>query len=365
GAEAIVLDLRRNLGGLLREARNVCDLFLPEDKLVTYTESRIEETEKWFTKTEPLVPMDMPVVVLIDRFSASASEIVSGALQDHGRATIIGQRSFGKGSVQQLLLMPGERDDRYRDENGNGQFDPWEKIVKDWNGNEKFDYAPRVRMTISRYMLPSGRSIHRELDREGNIESPGGVEPDIDVNPRRWEQWKLEEMVRINKTRDIRRWADSVWADNKDELVALALSDEHDWSRYPEFEGLYAGLETNLSKKDVRYLMRLEIRRRAQDERGSAFPAGDYQEDPMMQAGIRQLLEDLGKSYYDVDAFAKTFDAPAERETPPENELVSAELRRSDLENAITLVDEARRDDGRLSNDSLRKLAELLNSIED
>ena len=71
------------------------------------------------------------------------------------------------------------------DENRNGRWDEGERIVRDWDADGEVDYAPRVKLTIARYLLPSGRSIHRELDREGNLITEGGVAPDVEVEPDR------------------------------------------------------------------------------------------------------------------------------------------------------------------------------------
>src|SRR5699024_11192207 len=100
GAKKIILDLRGNPGGLLSEAVNTANLFVPKDQLIVSTKSIIKKYNQTFlTKHEP-VDTEIPVAVLIDGHSASASEIVSGSLQDLDRAVIIGSRSFGKGLVQ-------------------------------------------------------------------------------------------------------------------------------------------------------------------------------------------------------------------------------------------------------------------------
>lgn len=362
GMTSVVLDLRRNLGGLMVEARDVVDLFLEPGKLVVSTESRIEAPKSLSTLRPALIPEDMPITVLIDRFSASASEIVSGALQDHARGQIVGQRSFGKGSVQDLLSLRGERDDEFIDENHNRAFDEWETIIKDHNDNGEFDYAPKVKMTISRYMLPSGRSIHRELDREGNLETPGGVSPDIAAEPRKWPQWKLEEFVRLAADRFTRKWGDEHYPEYKDLFVELARSDRHEYSLYPGFEDFYASLDTVLPKDDVRFLLRSEVRRRVQDDRGAAFPLGDFSEDPMLQEAIRALFDERGLSYLDIDEYASVFNLkPRQKGT----KAISASDNFVRIDGALATLDDARKADGQLTMTQIQELIELLHSLED
>ncbi len=146
-----IIDLRNNPGGLLSEAVKVSDLFLPEGKLVVYTKGRREE-EKYYAKEPPTVPEYMPVVVLINKGSASASEIVTGALQDHHRATIVGEKSFGKASVQNIIPL----------EDGSA-----------------------LKLTVAYYYTPKGRLIHKK-----------GIEPDVKVvmDEKVWE--KLAQTIR-------------------------------------------------------------------------------------------------------------------------------------------------------------------------
>ena len=133
-----VLDLRNNPGGLLDQAESVTDTFLDRGEIVSTRTRYSEETKRTIAKKGDLTD-GMPIVVLINDGSASASEIVAGALQDHGRAIILGTKSFGKGSVQTIIPM--------QDNNA-------------------------MRLTTARYYTPSGRSI------QGT-----GIEPDILVRP--------------------------------------------------------------------------------------------------------------------------------------------------------------------------------------
>lgn len=126
GAKKIILDLRGNPGGLLNEAINVVNLFVDKGEVITTTKSAIEKYNQTYkTKSDP-VDTEIPLVVLVNGRSASASEIVSGGLQDLDRAVIVGARSFGKGLVQRP---------------------------------KKLTYGTQLKVTISRYYTPSGRCI--------------------------------------------------------------------------------------------------------------------------------------------------------------------------------------------------------------
>ncbi|MEM1452622.1 MAG: S41 family peptidase [Planctomycetota bacterium] len=359
----IVLDLRNNTGGLLTQAREVADLFLPEGAIVVKTESRFREGTVYKTRARAYVDEDIPVAVLINRFSASASEIVSGALQDLGRATLVGQRSFGKGSVQSLLRMPEESDDLYSDENRNGRRDNWEPITRDFDGDGEFDYAPRIKLTIERYLLPLGRSIHRELDEEGNIVSPGGVSPDQEVNPKRRETWRLVEMRRIQDTRKLREWVSEQFEKDPETFERLAFCDFGDPEAYPGFDELYASLDTNLIKEDVRFLLRIDVRRRVQDVRGSAFPLGDFSEDLQLQAAIEDVLTKSNVDRSSIEEYAATFEDRSEEDDDRVAAAPEARPSGAGLQRALALISEA--EDGTLSKESAAELREILGRFDD
>jgi C-terminal peptidase prc len=362
GMRAVVLDLRGNSGGLLDQAVDVAGLFLPRNTVVVSTESRVSDpqVETLRTRSEPLIPADMPVIVLVNRFSASAAEIVSGALQDHGRAIVLGNRTFGKGSVQNLLKVDGLKDDTFADENRNGRHDNWERIIEDYNGNGEFDFAPRVKMTIARYRLPSGRSIHREMDKDGNELSKGGVEPDVKVEPRRMDGWRYEELYKLSDAKVARDYVDRLSTEHaeqrewlRERLFQIAENDRKDVSLYPGFEDFYLGLSTPLSRDDVRQLVRAEIRRRVQDARGQEFPAGDFVEDVQLQEAIRLALERLGDrpvNYEDYAAIPSVAVDPA----------LLASLGADSLRQALDLIEKARAGDGSLTGEELERLARLL-----
>lgn len=126
GATKIILDLRDNPGGLLHEAVNICNLFVPKEEIITTTKSQNKAHNHIYkTKNEP-VDTEIPLAIIVNDRSASASEIVSGALQDLDRAVIVGNRSFGKGLVQRPFNLT---------------------------------YGTQVKVTISKYYTPSGRCI--------------------------------------------------------------------------------------------------------------------------------------------------------------------------------------------------------------
>ena len=150
GVKGLVIDVRNNPGGLLDQAVAVSDLFLDSGEIVS-TRSRNEEETLKYSATKGDIAEGLPIVVLINDGSASASEIVAGALQDHRRAVIMGQKSFGKGSVQSVV---------------------------------PFSKYGAVRLTTARYYTPSGRSIQAK-----------GIEPDIEVLPAKLEVYNLEGLT--------------------------------------------------------------------------------------------------------------------------------------------------------------------------
>jgi len=381
GMRALILDLRRNSGGLLNEAVNVASLFLPRGKVITSTDSRVQPSQRYRSSGEMLVPAEIPIVILTSRFTASAAEIVSGALQDHHRAVLVGERTFGKGSVQNLRPIPGFPDEPFVDENRNEHWDNWEKY-EDLNGNGEFDFGPRVKLTIAQYLLPDGGSIHRQIDREKNLIFEGGIEPDHDVQLDGGDAWKYQERLRIARKEKLpRAWVDAHWATHRELLRELALYDANEVTRYPDFDDLYARCNTPLSRDDVRELLRGEVRRRVQDDRGAEFPLGDFQDDRQVQAGLKVAFDALGRRLDEVPEYATTIRGnPLEKS--PEQRLVadardvlqgrlgpgmSDQERQAliqELPRLRQMLSSANLDPSKLSGTDLRSLVEFLTKLE-
>lgn len=165
--KGVILDLRGNGGGLLVEAVNLCNVFIPRNELVVTTRGKLKEQDRSFRTQGMGVEENLPLAVLIDKNSASASEIVSGTLQDYDRGVLIGQRSYGKGLVQNTVEV---------------------------------GYNSRLKLTTAKYYIPSGRCIQSVEYRNGEpvdiadsrratfktrngrvVLDGGGVAPDIKI----------------------------------------------------------------------------------------------------------------------------------------------------------------------------------------
>lgn len=171
GAERIILDVRDNPGGLLNEAVNICNLFVEKNEVIVTTKSKIEKHNSTYKTTQNPVDTTIPLVILVNGRSASASEIVAGALQDLDRAVVVGSRSFGKGLVQRPVDLT---------------------------------FGTQLKVTISRYYTPSGRCIqaldYSKKDKNGmaikteaknfnafktrkgrTVYDGGGIQPDVEL----------------------------------------------------------------------------------------------------------------------------------------------------------------------------------------
>jgi carboxyl-terminal processing protease len=184
----MILDLRRNPGGLLDQAVSISDMFLEKGVIVTTKDRTQKEKEVQVAKPEGTLPQ-FPVVVLVDEFSASASEIVAGALKDHKRAVIMGQRTFGKGSVQSIVKL------------GDGSG---------------------LKLTIARYYTPSGKSIQAY-----------GIEPDIlveNLDPSVLDKARVASNVRREKDMQGHLMGDDEQADDKKSEIKTIDVSRQWWS---------------------------------------------------------------------------------------------------------------------------------------
>jgi C-terminal peptidase prc len=285
GMRALVFDLRANPGGLLSAAVEIADKFLKDNKLIVYSKGRNEFIAPYreFRTQDAATHPDYPIVVLVNHASASASEIVAGALQDHKRATLVGENTFGKGSVQQLMKVKAT--------------------------SEK----STLRLTIAKYYLPSGRSIHRD-DKTGK----GGVDPDIVVESDTDAAWVIQEADKLLETQAVEKYVTDLWKDHKEKVAELARFDNFDPESYPGFDDFARTLNTRLERNHVRKLVRAHARRLVQDDKGKEF-SHDLQEDVQLQRGVYELLKKLGEdaSHFKEYAFfgAKFDKAPGSAKT--------------------------------------------------
>ena len=240
GAERIILDLRGNPGGLLNEAVNVCNLFVPKGETIVTTKSKNSKYNATYKTANEPVDLDIPLAIIVDGKSASASEIVSGALQDLDRAVIVGCRSFGKGLVQRPIDMT---------------------------------YGTQVKVTISRYYTPAGRCIqaldywHKDKDGKAvrtdaskynafktkkgrTVYDGGGIQPDIELADS-----KLSNIAEaLQKNDGIFDYATYYYYKNPtlgDKIPTITDADYTDFKAFLKKEKISFDTETELALKNT------------------------------------------------------------------------------------------------------------------
>lgn len=240
GANRIILDLRGNPGGLLNEAVNICNLFVPKNEIIVTTKSKIEKHNNTYKTSKEPVDTEIPLVILVNGKSASASEIVSGALQDLDRAVIIGSRSFGKGLVQRPVDLT---------------------------------YGTQLKVTISRYYTPSGRCIqalnYNQKDKNGiatkteaknynafktrkgrTVYDGGGIQPDIEL-----EETKTSPITEaLQKNDGIFNYVTNYYYKNPNlgnQIPTFSDADFQDFKQFLKTEKYSFDTETELALKNT------------------------------------------------------------------------------------------------------------------
>lgn len=232
GMTQLVFDLRSNPGGSLLEAINISNFFLPTGSTIVSTKAKVKKWSNTYRATNKPLDLEIPITVLVNGRSASASEIVSGALQDFDRAVILGERSFGKGLVQ-----------RYRE----------------------LTYGTQLKVTISKYYTPSGRCIqeldYANRDEDGNVPKfsdgtvtayktkngrtvydGGGVQPDIEVGYNQ----KTEATEQLERSRAIFNFVTEYYYQNP----SISGSKEYTFKDFKKFQNYLLNSDDTFETKE-------------------------------------------------------------------------------------------------------------------
>jgi len=266
GMKGLVLDLRNNPGGMLSTAVAVSDAFLEGGQLIVYSQGKpgVHDRKEYYSRDRRTEP-DYPMVVLVNGSSASASEIVAGALKDHGRARLVGETTYGKGSVQQLFWLRTTRG------------------------------RTSLKLTIAKYYLPSGRCIHGK-----------GIEPDITVDPPELSMASFEARSKLIDSLIINDYIRETFPEHEDTFRELLAFDHEQPFLYPEFDALAdriaeEGIE--ISPQDIRHEIRRSLVTYLESVRGETIIV-DMQENAELQRGIIELRKMLDEPAEEVPLYA-------------------------------------------------------------
>jgi C-terminal peptidase prc len=270
GLGGLILDLRDNGGGLLDQAVRIVDLFVGREERPIVSEVRPGARSPPIDHAASADRLlSCPLVLLVNRWTASAAEVVAGSLQDFRRAIVVGERTYGKGVSQVRLDAPPS--------------------VRKLLGG-----PAAIQIPTHYLVLPLGRRFHGLRDRDGRPlpGREGGILPDIHAEQgvESFEGNELEEFRMLQHSPRLLRYIDEhftaichLWAEG----------DLWDPGKYTDFDALYASLETRLSPAEVRLALRLLIRRHFEDASGHNGP-DDPLEDSQLRRGILALLERMG-----------------------------------------------------------------------
>jgi carboxyl-terminal processing protease len=289
GMQALVLDLSDNPGGLLKTAIQVCDLFLEPDRLIVYSMGRPESNlpmhrrQDYYARRAPRTRR--PMAVLINGGSASASEIVAGALRDHQRATLVGEKSFGKGSIQSLIDIRT-------------------------TGPES-----QLKLTVAKYYLPNGDCIHKK-----------GIDPHIEVEYPELSRERQEAIMAVREKMFVFDYVRETVPRHSDRFRELFAFDADDLDAYPEIEALRqtireAGIE--IEPRDLRREIRQQLMTYLQSEKGEDMVV-DPQTNLRLQRAILELRKQLPREAETSPLYAWMEKQAADRRAEPTEETAAA-----------------------------------------
>lgn len=315
GLEGLILDLRGNPGGLLDEGIAVSDLFLEAELPIVETRGRAARQSQTYSSSSPDRYRDVPIVVLVDGTSASASEIIAGALQDHDRAVVVGETTYGKGSVQSLFRLTG---------------------------------GDVLRLTTARWYTPVGRLIDRDRDAvvdvtehelaiSGQVVRPtvldgrpeyeslggrtllggGGITPDLYVAPETLSPEEAEAVYRVFRraggfTAALFNYAVAFVQDHPNAQPGFAVRDselEDFYETLPEWRGEVDRDEFMNAQRWVRYLMEREIALQAWGD------AGQFQQSRRHDTQLATAIELLQAAPSTADLIARVAAAANEQDS--------------------------------------------------
>lgn len=315
GLEGLILDLRGNPGGLLDEGIAVSDLFLEAELPIVETRGRAARQSQTYSSSSPDRYRDVPIVVLVDGTSASASEIIAGALQDHDRAVVVGETTYGKGSVQSLFRLTG---------------------------------GDVLRLTTARWYTPVGRLIDRDRDAvvdvtehelaiSGQVVRPtvldgrpeyeslggrtllggGGITPDLYVAPETLSPEEAEAVYRVFRraggfTAALFNYAVAFVQDHPNAQPGFAVRHselEDFYETLPEWRGEVDRDEFMTAQRWVRYLMEREIALQAWGD------AGQFQQSRRYDTQLATAIELLQAAPSTADLIARVAAAANEQDS--------------------------------------------------
>ncbi|MCF8224946.1 MAG: S41 family peptidase [Bacteroidales bacterium] len=301
GFSRLILDLRGNPGGLMIEAVRACNLFIDKDELIVSTKGKVKQWDTEYKTTKTALDSEIPLIVLVNRSSASAAEIVAGAMQDLDRAVVIGQRTFGKGLVQTTRPLK---------------------------------YNAQLKVTTAKYYIPSGRCIqaldytHRNEDgsvgimpdsliseyetRNGRIvKDGGGIRPDIEIVPELFSQITLRlytENIYFDYATKYRNAIDSIEEAATFEISENEYNDFKDFVIDKDFEYETASMKAlreliKTSKRDKYYVLADE----EFDALEKKLSHDNLKDLETFRSEIKQILEEeiAGRYYYQSGRIAK------------------------------------------------------------